>query len=326
MSAAVIESVIQFARVFGCNSVNVTSEGEFTFGKNWQPIARRLLESGLVVCTTSNLARLLDTDEVKLLSRCGSICLSLDSVDRETLKSIRRSADIRTIAHNVVRIRSAAIADGRPPTPFVINCVLSTGNAARITELVTYCYMLGASGVVVSPLHAYGNFGFDKGQLGDERVDDPVDVWDLPQLRRLYDELVKSLQIAKRGNASFGVNPTIVQRLTDKLNGIQSQEALGPGLTRLCTQPWDRVIIENDGIVKPCCYGADAVGNVASQPFDQVVNGEKLVALKKSLLTGEGLSPQCRNCVGEPVGTTQQLKAKLQDYFNARCPPAQKAS
>ncbi len=325
MSPAVIESVIRFSQVYGCNSVNVTSEGEFTFGKSWRSIARRLLEAGLLVCTTSNLARLLDTDEIDTLSRFGSICLSLDSTDRETLKSIRRSADIRTIAHNVLRIRSAAIADGRPPTPFVINCVLSTGNAARIVELVTYCLMLGVGGVVVSPLHAYGDFGFDKEQLGDERVDDPIETWPLPELKRLYDELIKASQIAKRGNMGFGIVPAIAQRLTNKLNGIRSQQTLGPGQTRVCTQPWDRVIVQSNGDVVPCCYGGDAVGNVASQPFEQVVNGEKMVALKKSLLTGVDLPPQCRNCVGEPAGTTDQLKANLQNYFDARFPPAKKA-
>jgi radical SAM protein with 4Fe4S-binding SPASM domain len=94
----------------------------------------------------------------------------------------------------------------------------------------------------------------------------------------------------------------------------------------VCTQPWNRVIVQSDGAVSPCCYGADSVGNIATREFEEVVNGEKMLALKKSLLTGEGLSPQCRNCVGEPVGTTDQLKASLHDYFKARCQHARKAS
>jgi MoaA/NifB/PqqE/SkfB family radical SAM enzyme len=325
MKADVIESVIQFAKIFGSNSVNVTSTGEFTFGKDWQSVARRLLESGLAVCTTTNLAKLLDDDEVWTLSKFAMICLSLDSAERATLKSIRRSADIRTIAHNILRIKAAAIAEGRPITPFIVNCVLSTRNAATIKDLTAYCVMLGVNRLFVSPLHAFGDFGFDKQQLGEERVDDPLEVWDLARLKGLYEDLLKSTEIATRGNLPFGVSDAIVQRLSNKLNGIASNETLGPGMTRVCTQPWERVIVESNGDVRPCCYGADIVGNLSTQRFDQVVNGDKMVGLKTSLLTGVGLQPQCRNCVGEAIGTTDQLKAKVQDYFNARRPQARKA-
>ena len=318
MSDAVIESVIPFAKIYGRNTLNVTSEGEFTFGKNWQAITQHLLDSGLAVCMTSNLARMLNPDEVKILSQLATVCLSLDSADRETLKSIRRSADIRTIAHNVLQIRSAAITDGRGATPIVINCVLSTGNASSIPALVAYCAMLGAAVIFVSPLHAYGDFAFDKEQLGEDRVDDPLDVWDLAKLKVLHDDFVKCVEIAKRGNTTFGVSQAIAQRLIDKLNGVPPKEEVSPGLTRVCTQPWDRAIIQSNGDVRPCCYGADIVGNISTQGFEGVVNGEKMVALKKSLLTGQDLQPQCRKCAGEPIGTTEQLKTKVQDYFKTR--------
>lgn len=325
MSDAILESVIQFAKIYGRNSINVTSEGEFTFGKNWKAVAQRLLDSGLAVCMTSNLARMLSAEEAAILGKFATICLSLDSTDRETLKSIRRSADIRTIAHNVLQIRSAALAEGRNPTPITMNCVLSTGNASNIPGLVAYSVMLGASIVFISPLHAYGDFGFDKEQLGDDRVEDPLDIWDLAKLNNLHDDFKKSFEIAKRANANFGVGMAIVQRLMNKLNGTEQKEDLSPGMTRVCTQPWDRVVVQSNGDVRPCCYGADVVGNVSTQGFEDVVNGEKMVALKKSLLTGQDLQPQCRNCVGEPIGTTDQLKTKLQDYFNVRCRNMQKA-
>src|SRR5262249_30091708 len=129
----------------------------------------------------------------------------------------------------------------------------------------------------------------------------------------------------KRANMMFGISPSVVQRLTKKLNGNRSKESLAPGLTRVCMQPWNRVIIQADGQVLPCCYGADAIGNIATQTFEDVANGDKLVALKESLLTGRGLSPQCQNCVGEAAGTTEQLKSALQGYFDGRKGQLQKA-
>ena len=117
-----------------------------------------------------------------------------------------------------------------------------------------------------------------------------------------------------------------MQRLTNKISGIQANENLGPGLTRVCVQPWDRVVVQDDGAVWPCCYGADPVGNISTQSFEDVVNGEKMVALKRSLLTGIGLSPPCRNCAGEAIGTTGELKTKVRDYLDARCGRVQEAS
>lgn len=326
MSDAVVDAAIQFAKIYGDNSINVTSEGEFTFGKNWQAVAQRLLASGIAVLMTSNLARMLDPDEIEILSRFSAICLSLDSTDRETLRSIRRSADIRTISHNVLQIRAAAVAAGRSPTPFIVNTVLSTGNAATIPALVTYCAMLGMTCVSITPLHAFGQFGFDKEQLGEDRVDDPLEVWDLVKLKILHDDLVMAVNLAKRCKMAFSIAPAIVQRVMKKLNGSQSKTGLGPGLTRICTQPWDRVIVQSNGDVLPCCYGADSIGNISNQKFEDVVNGDKLVALKRSLLTGADLPSPCRNCVGEQAGTTEQLKGALQGYFGARTGQLQKAS
>jgi MoaA/NifB/PqqE/SkfB family radical SAM enzyme len=326
MNEAVIDAAIRFAKVYGGNAVNVTSEGEFTFGRNWLAIARRLLDAGVAVMTTSNLAKVLDADEVEMLSRFAGICLSIDSADRKVLKAVRRSADVRTIAHNVVQIRSAAIAAGRNPTPIIVNCVLSTANASGIKALAAYCFTLGASAVFVNPLHAHGNFGFDKVQLGDERVDDPVDAWEVARLKTLYDDLISALRLAKRFNVTFSVNPELAQRLTNKLTGVPPGETLAPGMTRACIQPWNRVIIQSDGTASPCCYGADSVGNIATQGFDAVVNGEKMMALKRSLLTGKDLQPQCRACPGERIGTTDQLKATLKDYLKARSQHVRKAS
>jgi MoaA/NifB/PqqE/SkfB family radical SAM enzyme len=326
MSHEVVEAAIRFAKIYGSNFVNVTSEGEFTFGENWLAVARQLLDAGVGLMVTSNLAKPLDPEEIAILSRFATVCLSIDSADRKTLKSIRRAADIRTIAHNVVQIRAAAIAEGRNPTPVVANCVLSTGNASDIVGLVAYCFTLGVSSVAVSPLHAYGNFAFDKAQLGDDQVHDPVDTWDVAKLTALWDDFLKAVRLAKRFNVNFAVSPALAQRIINKVKGIVPDETLAPGMTRVCTQPWNRVIVQSDGTVLPCCYGAAGVGNLSTQGFEDVVNGEKMLALKNSLLTGRGLQPACRNCVGEAMGTTDQLKASLRDYFKARRQPERKAS
>ena len=54
-----------------------------------------------------------------------------------------------------------------------------------------------------------------------------------------------------------------------------------------CRQLWDTLIVNADGAVYPCClvYHADsAVGNLTTQYFDDIWNGEKMQALRQYIL------------------------------------------
>lgn len=315
MGDDVLGLAIEFAKTYGRNHVNVTAEGEFTFAKNWLETARRLLQSGLVVSCTTNMARSLDPDEVDVLSRFTSICVSLDSVDPKTLKEIRRSASIKTISDNIIRINALSDREGRARPEFIVNCVLSNKNALSIVELLSYCYSLGVSYVYVSPLHNYGIFNFDKTQLGDERVEDPVETWDVPELAKLMDELLKAKAFSQRVKRKFTVNLNIVQRLTKRLRSVPLNNHIGEGETRICIQPWERVFIRNNGGVMPCCYGASDIGNIREQSIDDVMRGGALTRLKRSLLTGVGLEPACLNCDGVPIGKVEELAGLVKQYL-----------
>lgn len=318
MSESTLESALRFAQTFGRNSINVTAQGEFTHGKNWRAVAERLLAAGASVCCTSNLSRPLANDEINTLSRFSFICVSLDSADRETLRAIRRSADIRAIADNVLRIRAAAVTCSAKPPKMVVNCVLSTGNGHQLSALASYCFSLGIDAVVVSPIHAYGHFDFDKNQLGDARVDDPIDAWPLEKIKTLRNSISEAIAIAKRTGRAFSVAPALAQRLNARLLGQQStSNVVPPGKTRRCLQPWDRVVINHDGTVMPCCYGADVVGTITDGNFEQVVNGEKMRSLKTALLTGEDLPQACRSCVGEAIASPEDQRATVARYLVA---------
>lgn len=318
MSDAVVEAAVRFAKTYGRGAINVTSQGEFTHAKNWRATAAKLLAAGVSVHCTSNLSRPLDRDEIETLSNFAFICLSLDTADRETLRAVRRSADIRAIADNVLRIRAAAAGAGREPPQIVVNCVLSTANARQLPDLAAYCYSLGIGGIHVAPLHAYGDFGFDKRQLGDAAVYDPVAAGSPEDLRALAADIAKAAAIAVRMGRWFAVAPAIGQRLEARLAGIAIPDEIPPGFTRLCQQPWDRAVVNHDGTVSPCCYGAETVGNVATEGVEAVMRGEKLAALRRALVTGENLPAACRSCVGEPIGPVSAQRARVAQYLDRR--------
>jgi radical SAM protein with 4Fe4S-binding SPASM domain len=319
MSEAIVQLAVQFAKTYGRGAINITAQGEFTFGKNWIGVAKELLSFGVSACCTSNLSRPLEREEIETLSRFTFICLSLDTADRETLRKIRRSADVRAIAHNVLQIRGTAAAQGRNPPHMVVNCVLSTANARLLPDLAAYCYALGIAGVFVSPLHAYGHFAFDKAQLGDAQVFDVIEAWGLDQLKELQADLVKATAIAQRQARWFQAAPALMQRLNARLMQLETaNNIVPPGMTRLCTQPWDRVVINHDGTIVPCCYGAEVVGNIATDGIEAVMHSEKLAVLKRALLTGENLPETCRSCVGEAITTPEAQRTAVANYLAQR--------
>jgi len=318
MTPAVLDRAIELARTYGCDFINVTSEGEFTFAKDWVQTAQRLLQSGVKLGCTSNMARLFTADEIGILSRFSSICVSLDTADLKTLRAVRRSADIRTITHNIVRIVADANRQGRRPPYLIINCVLSTRNALSISEFVTYCYGFGAQIVNLSPIHSYGIFGFDKSVLGDERVDDPVAVWPPAELHKLREEFFKAAEIADRMQRKFTINSIIIQNLALRLNESAAKEVPGPGQTRICLHPWELMVVRNNGSVMPCCYGAEDIGNILEEGVDAVMKGERLAALRTSLLTGVNLQPACRDCEGRPIGSVADMRSCVKEYADAK--------
>lgn len=317
MSDAVLDLSILFAKTYGVGSINLTALGEFTHAKNWRAMAERILSAGVALGCTTNLARLLDDGEIELFSRFSMICVSLDTADRETLRALRRSADIRTIAHNALRIRAAAAIAGRRPPHMIVNAVLTSGNALRLAELAAYCFSLGIGGVHLSPLNDSFDFKSDKTQAEGATVADPIEAWDEERLKRLYAELLAAIEIARKMGGFFHVAPAIGQRIEARLNRTGVSNVVPPGMTRLCLQPWDRALVGHDGALTPCCYGVGPVGNIATDGIDGTVHGPKLAALRRALVTGENLPDACRNCSGERVGTVEAQRALVKAHIDA---------
>lgn len=47
-----------------------------------------------------------------------------------------------------------------------------------------------------------------------------------------------------------------------------------------CTCPWDWVMVTADGVVRPCCYAKDSVGNLNEQSLEEIWNGRPMLELR----------------------------------------------
>ena len=105
--------------------VQISGLGETTMLAHWQDYCRLFFERGIGVRITSNFAKIFSDDEIDVLIHMQDITISIDTIDRAVLKSIRRRVDLRTILYNMQRVRLASVAlDGRRPS-FNWQCTLS---------------------------------------------------------------------------------------------------------------------------------------------------------------------------------------------------------
>jgi len=56
---------------------------------------------------------------------------------------------------------------------------------------------------------------------------------------------------------------------------------------RSCGNPWTHVHIKSDGLVYPCCFSDQVMGDLRKQSFEEIWNGEKYQDIRKSLTSGE---------------------------------------
>lgn len=82
------------------------------------------------------------------------------------------------------------------------------------------------------------------------------------------------------------------------------------GQTRDCLDPWFQPFIQTNGDVWPCCWFHDALGNVSSSPFDEIMNNTEFQKLREELLTGE-LRKQCVECPCRGLTTPDALLDNL---------------
>jgi hypothetical protein len=124
-------------------TLGVSGHGETTTVANWQHYCDRMLDNGLDLYLSTNLARELSGEEIATLSRFHIIQVSCDTADLALFKKLRRGADFLTVVYNMERIRSRSILDGRRMPIFWWHCVVSDQTVWKLEEHVAYGLALG---------------------------------------------------------------------------------------------------------------------------------------------------------------------------------------
>jgi radical SAM protein with 4Fe4S-binding SPASM domain len=215
-------------------------------------------------------ANCLDDDIVDLLlaSRLSEINFSIDSMDPDVYRRIRRgSIPLPEVLAKIERFMSRKRA-ARKEIHTIISFVLMRSNAATIKPALAFARENGIDHVNVVPMLAF-----------TEDMLDEIFVWDEAAFAALHHELTTE---AARLGVALAMHAPVKHWREDDIHGP-------------CEVPWATAAITANGDVMACCMPGTVMGNLNKQSLPQIWNGPEFAAFRKRVNSPDPPAP-CRNC------------------------------
>lgn len=327
------DSVIEYLQTYGLRGVDLVGGGEITQAPMWRERCERLLDLGIALSTTINMARVLTPAEISTLCRFDVINVSIDSADRDVLRRVRQGTDLRTVVYNLMMIRAARIDGGRREPALGMTAVYSAEVVNGIDRLAAFAIGAGVETFGIQDLVEYAGVVNNVGSVWTLTGEDARDA-----ARRTK----RALKMVRDAGIVVLVQPEFEERLdmlermaltpsSDLRRSVGLQEAtfmksVPPGFTRDCTDPWTFIHVLGDGTVRPCCFSSVALGRLDRDTnLETIQDSETARCLREQLLTGS-LDHHCSLCTLRPqvpIGTFRTKIAQLVGTVDAAMRPRQ---
>jgi radical SAM protein with 4Fe4S-binding SPASM domain len=111
-------------------------------------------------------------------------------------------------------------------------------------------------------------------------------------------------QKAKELNLELNIPPAFDEAQKDEKSGT-----LIP-----CYEPWEFVYFRSDGMIQPCCVNDKTLGDINTQSFKDVWNGEQYQKFRK-MVNSSRKDPNCAQCMGRGMRkvTEKEFHIKILD-------------
>jgi radical SAM protein with 4Fe4S-binding SPASM domain len=308
MAPEIIDHIKQLFAQDRPKTINLCGNGETTMLENWTAICEPFLSLTDHPSIISNLAKVLNWEEVSFLAKFGTLSTSIDTADAELLREIRKPAQLCNIVLNLGLVKAAAFIQGKKPPVININCTVTTKNYRELTKLVALVSALGINHIQFSNV-------FETPNAIAQGVRSIATLAPL-ELAEARNELEKAKALAKRQGVNVGVNSQFEAIF---IGTNVSQEKHRDQSTVQCLQPWDNFMVNADGHVSCCCrhMGASDKKITSYNSIREVLNNENAVRLREALLSGR-CPERCRSCeLGSSVDlSTFRRRIKTRDITN----------
>ena len=134
----VVEALFKALGTRPFKTVQLSGIGEFTFRKDWVPELERFRSAGLGITLISNFAKQFSDSELDALLKTQNLMVSVDTIDADLLKSVRKSVSLATISSNLTRLRIRSRKSGQPMPYLKLNAVLYYENLLGIEDLAYF--------------------------------------------------------------------------------------------------------------------------------------------------------------------------------------------
>lgn len=250
--------------------------GEPFLNKNFLRYLKETKARGSYAMTSSHgmslTSELIDTI---LDSGLDELCVSMDGPTPRTFNFLRDGADFETVTRNVGELIRRRNARGQKTPRVHIACALSKYNVWHMTGMVRLAKRLGADRL------AFSNLVLDHVEHAHVSI---------VGTRMFRWNLKRALALAKTVGLECFYFP---QKAYPWLK--QPNPPVPEGHRYGCPAAWRNIIVERDGNVKPCCYLTASYGNTTDGTLEEVLNGEKATAFRKTFLDGN-LWEGCKGC------------------------------
>lgn len=287
--------------------------GETTILPKWAEYVGKLIDTGIPVTITTNLSKVLESDEAAVLARCSRLNVSIDVIDLKLSRKIRRKSDTRTIVYNLMQIKSMAEICGIPQPQIIICSVVSDQSVLELKKLIAFAVACKVDDISLMGLDTTYIEEFNR-SAGGIVINDIMDLVG-DEKTRVIGALTEALAFAEAKGVRVQQNEGVARLLRNReLSNIR----LPRGWTRACMQPWMQPMIKANGGVEPCCHGFGEVGQIKDGgTFIDAFNSDAMVALRKGLLSGD-MPLMCMGCSlpspMKPIDFAESIVSRLQDH------------
>jgi pyruvate-formate lyase-activating enzyme len=195
--------------------VQISGHGETTLLPNWVELCEAFMRRDIAVCITSNFSNVFSDAEVDALARMVHITISIDTVDRQLLKDLRRKVDIRTILYNMQMVRMRAQKLGSL-AKFNWQCTLSDAVVLGLVDWLEFGMLSGVSHFTLGNLIEHVDL--PNGPMHPGKLKPP-------QLTAACEKLSALIKRAREAGVTLVLQPGIVQSMNARCRefGINSQ-------------------------------------------------------------------------------------------------------
>jgi MoaA/NifB/PqqE/SkfB family radical SAM enzyme len=235
-------------------------------------LALHLLTSGV----------LLERCVEEVASHFSRVIVSLDAATETLYHAVRGVAALTMVERGVARLRRLA-----PNLPVTARATLHRMNYRELPRLIDHAHAMALDGISFLPADISSQaFGRDRlpsdGTLALNRRE-------IAEFCDVIDDTL--LTHANDFESGFVMeSPARLRRLPMYYSALTGDTPF-PSIT--CNAPYMSVVIEADGVVRPCFFHAP-VGNIRSTPLDVIVD-QNLRTFRRTLDVGS--NPVCTKCV-----------------------------